>query len=340
MFRRGSRVRCSRLRARAALRLRFVGEQPRSRAVVGGPADRTPRRRGAGCPVVGHPWALARRGTLKIDRVFTADQFRNTTKTKRGRDVPVIAPLAHGLVEWHRESTPGRENDLVRSSRVGTSSNLHNWHARMFTPATERAGVGRGVYGEDDVHLLADPRRALAGDGRRARRTSSGSTMPGSLSGPRRPARSTSRVPSARLVARSRMTVFAPCSHDTISSSCGAMRKARKSPLMRAHFALIKLLGLDSNQQPFDQLGRETAGSGGELRLRTSRAFPCATSRRFPHVHNLVDARWTHETLPGVLRKRSPGALPVQALALALGPLAKRAFSGVRLRNRPGHPPR
>jgi len=84
-------------------------------------------------------------GTLKIDRVFTAGQFRNTTKTKRGRDVPVIAPLAQDLVEWHRESEPGREDDPVCSSRVGTPINLHNWRARIFNPAAERAGVGWAV---------------------------------------------------------------------------------------------------------------------------------------------------------------------------------------------------
>jgi len=37
-------------------------------------------------------------GTLEVDRLFAADEFRNTTKTKRGRDVPVIAPLAQDLV--------------------------------------------------------------------------------------------------------------------------------------------------------------------------------------------------------------------------------------------------
>jgi integrase len=41
---------------------------------------------------------LSRAGcTLKIDRVFTRGKIRNTTKTGRGRDVPVIAPLAQDL---------------------------------------------------------------------------------------------------------------------------------------------------------------------------------------------------------------------------------------------------
>ena len=84
-------------------------------------------------------------GTLKIDRVFTSDQFRNTTKTKRGRDVPVIAPLAQDLVEWLEESQPEHEDQLVCTSRVGTPINLHNWRARIFNPAAERAGVGWAV---------------------------------------------------------------------------------------------------------------------------------------------------------------------------------------------------
>ncbi|HVA38677.1 MAG TPA: hypothetical protein VNJ51_13805 [Candidatus Dormibacteraeota bacterium] len=45
--------------------------------------------------------------------MFAADQFRNTTKTKRGRDVPVIAPLAQDLVEWLEESQPEHDDVLV-----------------------------------------------------------------------------------------------------------------------------------------------------------------------------------------------------------------------------------
>jgi DNA polymerase III epsilon subunit-like protein len=47
-----------------------------------------------------------------------------------------------------------------------------------------------------------------------------------------------------RSVAHDRVrTVFARCSHETMSSSCGDMRRARKTPLMRANIALVKLLG-------------------------------------------------------------------------------------------------
>jgi hypothetical protein len=84
-------------------------------------------------------------GTRKIDRVFTSDQFRNATKTRRGRDVPVIAPIAQDPVEWLERSQPEHEDQLVCTSRVGTPIKLHSWRARIFNPASERAGVGWAV---------------------------------------------------------------------------------------------------------------------------------------------------------------------------------------------------
>jgi integrase len=112
-------------------------------------------------------------GTIKIDRVFAADQFRNTTKTKRGRDVPVIAPLAQDLVEWLEESQPEHDDVLVCASRVGTPINLHNWRARIFNPSAERAGVpwavpytGRTTYISLQIHAGLSPVTvaALAGN--------------------------------------------------------------------------------------------------------------------------------------------------------------------------------
>ncbi len=42
---------------------------------------------------------LSRAGcTLKVDRVFVSGKIRNTTKTGRGRDVEIVAPLAEDLV--------------------------------------------------------------------------------------------------------------------------------------------------------------------------------------------------------------------------------------------------
>jgi len=38
-------------------------------------------------------------GTLAIDRVFVAGEFRDTTKTRKGRDVPIATPLAADLIE-------------------------------------------------------------------------------------------------------------------------------------------------------------------------------------------------------------------------------------------------
>jgi integrase len=112
-------------------------------------------------------------GTFKVDRVFTSDQFRNTTKTKRGRDVPVIGPLAQDLVQWLEESEPESEVQLVCASRVGTPISLHNWRARIFNPAAERAGVGwpvpytgRRTYISLQIHAGLSPVTvaALAGN--------------------------------------------------------------------------------------------------------------------------------------------------------------------------------
>jgi hypothetical protein len=59
--------------------------------------------------------------------------------------VPVIAPLAQDLAAWLEEFQPEYENVLICSSRVGTPINLHNWRARIFNPAAERAGAGWAV---------------------------------------------------------------------------------------------------------------------------------------------------------------------------------------------------
>jgi integrase len=81
-------------------------------------------------------------GTVEIDRVFAAGEIRNTTTIKRGRDVPVIAPLAQDSVAWHAESEPGDADDPICSSRVGTPINLRNWRSRIVNPAAKRVGVG------------------------------------------------------------------------------------------------------------------------------------------------------------------------------------------------------
>ena len=85
---------------------------------------------------------LSRAGcTLKIDRVFTSGQIRNTTKTGRGRDVAVIAPLAQDLGDLFEAVQPEHAGTLICSSSVGRPLNLHNWRSRAFNPAANAAGV-------------------------------------------------------------------------------------------------------------------------------------------------------------------------------------------------------
>src|ERR1019366_7023948 len=117
---------------------------------------------------------LSRAGcTLKIDRVFTSGQIRNTTKTGRGRDVPVIAPLAQDLVDLFEDSRPEQDDELICSSSVGTPINLHNWRSRRFNPAADAAGVGwatpytgRTTYISLQIHAGLSPVTvaALAGN--------------------------------------------------------------------------------------------------------------------------------------------------------------------------------
>lgn len=112
-------------------------------------------------------------GMIKVDRVFNSGQIRNTTKTKRGRDVPVIAPLAQDLVELYESTMPEDNDELICPSRVGTPMNLHNWRARTFNPAAERVGVGwatpytgRTTYISLQIHAGLSPVTvaALAGN--------------------------------------------------------------------------------------------------------------------------------------------------------------------------------
>ncbi len=79
-------------------------------------------------------------GTLTIGRVFVAREFRDTTKTRKGRDVPIVAPLGADLTEPLK--SVGLDTDAwVCPSRTGTPVNLSNWRWRVFRPATIVAEV-------------------------------------------------------------------------------------------------------------------------------------------------------------------------------------------------------
>ncbi len=75
------------------------------------------------------------RCTLEVDRVFVSDHIRHTTKTGRGRDQEIVAPLAADLIELREKVPPGSSDALVCSSRTGTPVNLNNWRNRVFNPA-------------------------------------------------------------------------------------------------------------------------------------------------------------------------------------------------------------
>jgi integrase len=84
-------------------------------------------------------------GTLAIDRVFVAGEFRDTTKTRRGRDVPIIAPLAADLLDLRASIGEGATSvdpeALVCASARGTPVNPNNRRRRVFDPAARAAGV-------------------------------------------------------------------------------------------------------------------------------------------------------------------------------------------------------
>jgi integrase len=79
-------------------------------------------------------------GTLTIDRVFVAREFRDTTKTRKGRDVPIVAALAADLTE-PLKSIELDTDAPVCPSRTGTPVNPNNWRWRVFRPAAIAAEV-------------------------------------------------------------------------------------------------------------------------------------------------------------------------------------------------------
>jgi len=114
-------------------------------------------------------------GSLAIDRTVVNGQLRETTKTGRGRDVPVVPTLAADLLDLR--ATSGELNldpdALIVSSRKGTPLNLNNWRRRTFDVIAERVGVpwatpytGRHTYCSLQVHAGLSPVivAALAGN--------------------------------------------------------------------------------------------------------------------------------------------------------------------------------
>jgi hypothetical protein len=73
-----------------------------------------------------------------------AGEFRDTTRTRKGRHVPVIAPLAVDLMDLRASGSEDGSVDpgaLVSASGRGTPVNPNSWRHRMFDPAVTAAGV-------------------------------------------------------------------------------------------------------------------------------------------------------------------------------------------------------
>ena len=91
------------------------------------------------------------------------------TKTRRGRDVPLVAPLAADLMTLNALTDP-EPDALVCPSATGSPINANNWRNRVFDPAKRAAGVdfampklGRKTYislrihaGDRPVEVAAD----------------------------------------------------------------------------------------------------------------------------------------------------------------------------------------
>jgi len=80
-------------------------------------------------------------GVIKVDRVLVEGEIFNRTKTGRGRDVEIIAPLAQDLVAFRASVLNWTPGDLICQSTSGTPINLHNWRTRELKPAARAAGV-------------------------------------------------------------------------------------------------------------------------------------------------------------------------------------------------------
>jgi len=107
-------------------------------------------------------------GLLRVDRAYVAGEVKET-KTRRGRDVPVVGPLAADLMTLRALTDPAPD-DLVCPSQAGTPINPNNWRNRVYAPAKRAAGVefampklGRKTYVSLRIHA-GDPPVEVAAD--------------------------------------------------------------------------------------------------------------------------------------------------------------------------------
>jgi integrase len=88
------------------------------------------------------PWSNVRTRTLLVNGAVSLDTIADT-KTRRGRTVTVLAPLAQDLAEWRLHV--GRPADgLVFPGHDGepwTPTAYRNWRRRIYTPVAQAAGI-------------------------------------------------------------------------------------------------------------------------------------------------------------------------------------------------------
>lgn len=86
-----------------------------------------------------------RERTLLVERAVSLGAIEGT-KTGRRRTVPLIGPLAQDLSEWRLHAGRPDTEALVFPGRDGepwTLTAYQNWRRRLYTPASEAAGVDR-----------------------------------------------------------------------------------------------------------------------------------------------------------------------------------------------------
>jgi len=111
---------------------------------------------------------LSRAGcTLKVDRVFVSGQIRHTTKTGRGRDIEIVAPLAADLFDLSdkRVSIRRRAGLRIAHRQADEPEQLGQPHLQPGRRCRRR-GVSDAVHRPAHLRLRADPRRTVTAGGR------------------------------------------------------------------------------------------------------------------------------------------------------------------------------
>ena len=92
--------------------------------------------------------------TARIDKTYFRTTLQRSTKTGRDRVVPIPPHVAAILREW-RDGCPASPLGLVFPSRSGAPLDLDDFRARVFKPATQRAGLPPGLRFHDLRHTAA-----------------------------------------------------------------------------------------------------------------------------------------------------------------------------------------